>query len=447
VRAGRAFLDMLRAGAAAVRNWWESRKEFRDSEGRGHELYFQSERGELIVESTPTPVGIFLDNLSIAATDPQRTQKETHKSQAITAHRDVQRIKQTLARTASGADTTAMRTELSQKMDLLATHLTPLLGGVGDSGGRLPNPLTLNTLNDPPVATPRSPQEEQIDLNGGRQLVMLAIEAVDGTEALAGYFLRIKTRLALSDVAFVTENGVSRVKLHATQDMFVDVPKPITGNTPGLTLDTRINYSQGSAAGDTVGIGMIADPLGPNHAQGSGPSASALSGVMDSLITEPGARNPSKYIKGHLLNDNVGGPGTAENLYPITAEANAAHVRNVESTVKTWVNTNKYWVYYSVQVNSISEHITHAGQKHGDNWINANFVCNAYIKKADGGRLNEFNDTIVSRYVKAPGTDHANPNQLDGDIRDARRSTAGINDASVLGGGNYSGPILLSDRH
>src|SRR5690606_8702238 len=148
VRAGRAFLDMLRSGTAAVRNWWESRKEFRDSEGRGHELYFQSERGELIVESTPTPVSVFLDNLSIAATDPQRTQKETHKSQAITAHRDVQRIKQTLARTASDADTTAMRTELSQKMDLLATHLTPLLGGVGDSGGRLPNPLTLNELND-----------------------------------------------------------------------------------------------------------------------------------------------------------------------------------------------------------------------------------------------------------------------------------------------------------
>ena len=447
VRAGRAFLDMLRAGAAAVRNWWESRKEFRDSEGHNHELYFQSERGELIVESTPTPVGVFLDTLSIATTDPQRTQKETHKSQAITAHRDVQRIKQTLARTASGADTTAMRTELNQKMDLLATHLTPLLGGVGDSGGRLPNPLTLNTLNDPPVATPRSPQEEQIDLNGGRQLVMLAMEAVDGTEALAGYFLRIKTRLALGDVGFVTENGVSRVKLHATQDMFVDVPKPITGNTPGLTLDTRINYSQGSAAGDTVGIGMIADPLGPNHAQGSGPSASALSGVMDLLITDPGARNPSKYIKGHLLNDNVGGPGTAENLYPITAEANAAHVRNVESMVKTWVNTNKYWVYYSVQVNSISEHITHAGQKHEDNWINANFVCNAYIKKADGGRLNEFNETVVSRYVKAPGTDHANPNQLDRDVRDARRSTAGIDDASMLGGGSYSGPILLSDRH
>jgi hypothetical protein len=447
VRAGRAFLDMLRSGVAAVRNWWENRKAFRDSEGHGHELYFQSERGELIVESTPTPVGLFLARLNIAPTDPQRTQKETHKSQALTAYSEVQFAKQRLASARAGTEATERRAQLDQKIDLLATHLTPLLGGVGDSGGRLPNPLTLNTLNDAPVATPRSLQEEQIDLNGGRQLVMLAMEAVDGTEALAGYFLRIKTRLALGDVAFVTENGVIRVKLHATQDMFVDVPKPITGNTPGVPLDTRINYFNGSAAGDTVGIGMIADPLGPNHAQGSGPSAAALRGVMDSLITDPGVANPSKYIKGHLLNDNIGGPGTAENLYPITAEANAAHVRNVESTVKTWVNINKYWVYYSVQVSSTSEHITHPGQKHDDNWINANFVCNAYIKKADGGRLNEFNETVVSRYVKAPGAGHANPNERTEAVLDARNSTAGITNANVLGGGNYTGPILVSDRH
>src|SRR5690606_40010171 len=114
----------------------------------------------------PPTVRLVAEKLGAAASDLQRPQQESDKTQPSAAQRDVQRIKQTLSRMAEGADTTALRAELNQKMDLLATHLTPLLGGVGDSGGRLPNPLTLSTLNDPPVTTPRSADEERIDLNG-----------------------------------------------------------------------------------------------------------------------------------------------------------------------------------------------------------------------------------------------------------------------------------------
>ena len=401
VRAGRAFLDMLRAGAAAVRNWWESRKQFRDSEGHNHELYFQSERGELIVESTPTPVALFLENLSIAATDPQRAQKETHKNQAIAAQRDVQRIKQTLSRMAEGADTTALRAELNQKLDLLATHLTPLLGGVGDSGGRLPNPLTLNTLNDPPVTTPRSADEERIDLNGARQLVMLAMEATDGTDTLAGYFLRIKNRLALTEVGYQTAAGITRVKVRATQEMFVDINKPLKGTTPGLPMASNITYTAGVAAGDTVGVGMVADPVGPDKiGAGSTPRQAALAGVMGKLVTNPRRPGPSRYIKGHLLNHHIGGPGDNSNMYPITSAANGAHLRNVETQVKEWVQTDRYWVYYSVQVRNILESIT-GNPKDPDSYINATFRCNAYIKNADGTRRDEITPIdIVSTYTK-----------------------------------------------
>jgi hypothetical protein len=41
-----------------------------------------------------------------------------------------------------------------------------------------------------------------------------------------------------------------------------------------------------------------------------------------------------EYIKGHLLNDDLGGPGEELNLFPITAAANRAHNRNVEEVVK-----------------------------------------------------------------------------------------------------------------
>lgn len=400
VRAGRAFLDMLRAGAAAVRNWWESRKEFRDATGHAHELYFQSERGELIVASDPTPVAIFLQNLSIAPTDPQRAQKETHKAEALRAHQEVQRIRQTLERSASGADTTELRNQLNQKMDLLATHLTPLLG-VGDTSGRLPNPLTLATLNDAPVTTPRTPAEEQIDLNGGRQLVMLAMETCDGTDTLAEYFLRIKTRLALADVAYETANGVTRVKLHANQQVYVDVNKPLKGTSPALPLSSNIAYTQGVAAGDTVGVGMVANPVGPDKInQGSRPSRAALAGVMGHLVTNPRRNSVSRYIKGHLLNHHIGGPGDNTNMYPITAAANSSHLHSVETTVKEWVETHHYWVYYSVQVRNILESITKPG-KDPDNYINASFVCDAYIKNADGSRGQEIsNRAIVSTYTK-----------------------------------------------
>ncbi|WP_323813553.1 eCIS core domain-containing protein [Cellvibrio sp. NN19] len=402
VRAGRAFLDMLRAGAAAVRNWWESRKEFRDSEGHSHELYFQSERGELIVESTPTPVNIFLENLVIADADPQRAQKQTHKTQAVATLREIQSIKQRLASAAEGADTTALRAELTQKVDLLATHLTPLLG-VGDASGRLPNPLTLNNLNDVPVTTPRSADEERIDLNGARQMILLAVEATDGTDALAEYFLRIKNRFALSEVVYQTSGEITRVKLRATQEQMVDINSPLKGTTSGLTLASNLTPTgtSGSAAGFPVGVTMVADPVGPDKInQGSPPARAALGDVMKNLVTNPRRPSVSRYIKGHLLNHHIGGLGNNANMYPITAAANSAHLHQIETQVKNWVIQHHYWVYYSVDVNNIQETIPQPGKKDPANFINARFNCYAYIKNADGTKRDEIRRPIDSIYTQ-----------------------------------------------
>jgi hypothetical protein len=45
------------------------------------------------------------------------------------------------------------------------------------------------------------------------------------------------------------------------------------------------------------------------------------------------------YIKGHLLNDNLGGPGTTwDNLTPINSKANSDHKTNFENEVKMAVN-------------------------------------------------------------------------------------------------------------
>ncbi|MDZ8257456.1 eCIS core domain-containing protein [Nostoc sp. ChiQUE01b] len=126
-----------------------------------------------------------------------------------------------------------------------------------------------------------------------------------------------------------------------------------------------------------VGKKMEATKLGPNHPQGSPPLGGALNLLMKKLQTNPRSRSYEKYIKGHLLNDNLGGPGSVQNLYPITADANSKHVQQVESIVKSWVNTEGYWVYYKVEV--ANEKVDLA-----NGVINADLVCEAAKLDVDG---------------------------------------------------------------
>ncbi len=53
-------------------------------------------------------------------------------------------------------------------------------------------------------------------------------------------------------------------------------------------------------------------------------------------------------VKGHLLNDNVGGKALNVNLFPITKAANAVHLRTAENHVKNKVWDDQQGVYYSV---------------------------------------------------------------------------------------------------
>ena len=50
-------------------------------------------------------------------------------------------------------------------------------------------------------------------------------------------------------------------------------------------------------------------------------------------------------MRGHLLNEHLGGPGTKENLTPITKAANSRHHKEVEKLVKAAKKTNKMLAY------------------------------------------------------------------------------------------------------
>jgi hypothetical protein len=120
---------------------------------------------------------------------------------------------------------------------------------------------------------------------------------------------------------------------------------------------------------------------------------------MNMLPTDPGLSNPDKYIRGHLLNDNLGGPGDAYNLFPITGNANKEHERVIESKVKKWVNDDKQWVKYTVDVTAGTVDLPKGV-------VNSKFVCAAHIWDPASGKFgNSISATITSQYKKEHTTD------------------------------------------
>jgi len=101
-----------------------------------------------------------------------------------------------------------------------------------------------------------------------------------------------------------------------------------------------------------VGKHMIANPLAPDYEPGSKSTNDTDQDKLMSELANAGKTsvpNDQKYIKGHLLNDHVGGPGLSYNLFPITADANAKHLAYVEKFVKAQLKSN-FVIYYKVFV-------------------------------------------------------------------------------------------------
>jgi hypothetical protein len=173
----------------------------------------------------------------------------------------------------------------------------------------------------------------------------------------------------------------------------------LTLNNPTATksgLTPSVGFKTGTLGGDTVALGMEAKALGPTHPQGGPPASGALKGIMSQLPTNPKLGGGEKFIKGHLLNDNLGGPGVAENLFPITAQANKNHEAQVESWVKDKVNLQGHWVYYRVLV---AEQGHDLKQGKDASWVNADFECEAQLLDAAGRKTGQgIHRTIQSRY-------------------------------------------------
>ena len=136
------------------------------------------------------------------------------------------------------------------------------------------------------------------------------------------------------------------------------------------------------------------------------PPGSGQNELMNLLVTSPKKKSSFKYIRGHLLNENLGGKGENINLFPITANANSRHLHSTEKLVKDWVipkknkqgKKSKQKHYATYEVNAIPTKVILSNKAIAKNIVNSNFICKVELKDDTGKVEKSFQSTINSEY-------------------------------------------------
>ncbi len=261
---------------------------------------------------------------------------------------------------------------------------------------RHPANITLRMLDEPPVTVPRTAEQKRADLNAAKRVLELAMAQSAGYDQLDDYYARIQRRFRLTSIGLVARGQGYQANLTINPSINITLRTPASGTgIAGKT--TSIEYASGTLSGDDVGLRMTATWLGPDHPVGSDSTSGKQPTLMGKLETDPGQNNNQKYIRGHLLNAQLGGPAHGRNLFPITAEANELHKNVVENRVKNWVNSRRLWVFYEVNVKPGTRKLN-ANDKR-QNYVNSTFECHAYQRYMDGDtKGEEIKANIHSRY-------------------------------------------------
>jgi phage-related protein len=110
------------------------------------------------------------------------------------------------------------------------------------------------------------------------------------------------------------------------------------------TVQTQVTFSPGKPKS------VLALPLSylPGNTKGSPPSQDppgwAHAAELNALEGSSG-----EWVRGHLLNDNLHGPGKADNLVPITKSMNASMESQVEGPAKAALRTKKELLFYDAR--------------------------------------------------------------------------------------------------
>jgi len=112
------------------------------------------------------------------------------------------------------------------------------------------------------------------------------------------------------------------------QRKFQDAQSVIQRDTTVKLTTQDYEYEPGKK--EKVGHKMesIIDPT--KKKSGTSPGGSEIKNTMDAFYS----LNYRGMIRGHLMNGQLGGPGVAANLFPITSKANSEHKFEVENSIK-----------------------------------------------------------------------------------------------------------------
>ncbi|MDL0433541.1 DNA/RNA non-specific endonuclease [Marinobacter sp. TBZ242] len=279
-------------------------------------------------------------------------------------------------------------------------------------GPRHPSSPSLASLDEPPVPMPRTSAQQQEDLKAAEKVLKQAFRQSEDSEDLENrYFAKIRQRYQLNQIRFVQKGDKTAVELAINPKL--EVLDSIEASGTGLAgKQTQISYGTGSVGGHTVGVAMEAE-LGPDHPSGS--DANGIHSLMDKLTTTPtNLSGDRRYIRGHLLNGQLGGEGSDMNLFPITHQANMAHRDQIENKVKDWVNVKRLWVDYQVRMELDGNPVlSHPESNKGFNYINSRMICEAAIITLDAKRVNRVQTTIFSEYTLPSESDKDNRNSMD----------------------------------
>ena len=106
---------------------------------------------------------------------------------------------------------------------------------------------------------------------------------------------------------------------------------------------SKVKFNTRNALGDKVGSSMVANPLSvdPGGLAGSQPH-------QESKLWKAVNQREGVYIRGHLLNHHVFGPGSNDNLVPITRSANTTMESQGEHIIKKAVLADNLVISYTV---------------------------------------------------------------------------------------------------
>ncbi|WP_432695159.1 eCIS core domain-containing protein [Marinobacterium sp. YM272] len=117
------------------------------------------------------------------------------------------------------------------------------------------------------------------------------------------------------------------------------------------------SYGAANSAGFGTSMEIrVLSKNGEGWKQGSSPSQAAH-GSYDVLNLRRQSGGASFYVRGHLLNDNLGGPGVWKNMTPLSRQGNHQHEAQVESYIKAGFNSKAVQRYKVVP--------TYSGQSKG----------------------------------------------------------------------------------